>query len=331
MISTDRPLSIGLMVYNGEEHLAEQIESLLRQTFDHFDLIIGDNASTDRTEEICRDFAARDRRIRYIRRDRNYGATQNANLLFGVAQSRYFKFAAHDDVHAPNYLERCIAVLEDRPEFILCHTGTVLIGQHGERLPRDTTTGQFIDWSGRGWPLDPPERRIGSVEPHERYHDILHRTKLASEFWGVMRRDALARTPLLRSYFGSDRPLLACLALQGRFHVVPEELFYLRRHPAHATSQSMRERAEVVIPAAPLTLRMSSALVYRDFGRALVEADVSTVEKLRCLRSWLALVGSRDTLRKVFLPGRYNVFGIELRRRSKNAEVTPGPGGRRRH
>jgi hypothetical protein len=72
-------------------------------------------------------------------------------------------------------------------------------------------------------------------------------------------------------------------------------------------------------------------LVYRDFGRALVEADVNTVEKLRCLRSWLALVGSRDTLRKVFLPGRYNVFGIELRRRSKDAEVTSGPGGRRRH
>ncbi len=87
MTSTSPLLSIGLFVHNGEEHLTEQIDSLLRQTFEDFELIIGDNASTDRTEEICRDFAARDQRIRYIRRDRNYGATQNANLLFGVAPS----------------------------------------------------------------------------------------------------------------------------------------------------------------------------------------------------------------------------------------------------
>ena len=313
MTPTSPLLSVGLFVYNGEEHLTEQINSLLRQTFEDFELIIGDNASTDRTEEICRDFTARDRRIRYIRRDQNYGATQNANLLFGIAEARYFKFAAHDDVHAPQYLEQCIGVLEDNPDVILCHTGTVLIDKHGEPLPCDPKTGEYIDWSGRGWSLDRPERLIGSAEPHQRYHAILHQTRLASEFWGVMRRDALARTHLLRSYFGADRPLLASLALLGRFHVVPEDLFYLRRHPTHASSQSMRQRGEVVIPGAPLTLRMSSPLVYRDFGRAIFDADVSAFDKLLCLRSWLALAANPNTLRKIFVPGRYNVFGIGSR------------------
>ncbi len=169
-----------------------------------------------------------------------------------------------------------------------------------------------MDWSGRGWSLDPPERRIGSAKPHQRYHAILHQTRLASEFWGVMRRDVLARTHLLRSYFGSDRPLLASLSLLGRFHVVPEDLFYLRRHPTHATSQSMRQRAEAVISGTPRSLRMSSPLVYRDFGRAVFDADISAFDKLLCLRSWLALAVDPNTLAKIFLPGRYNVFGIDF-------------------
>jgi hypothetical protein len=78
----------------------------------------------------------------------------------------------------------------------------------------------------------------------------------------------------------------------------------------------------VVIPGAPLTLRMSSALVYRDFGRAILEADVSALEKLHCLRSWLALAVTANTIRKIFLPGRYNVFGIEGRRAAEPGAVS---------
>src|SRR5262249_24947695 len=156
---------------------------------------------------------------------------------------------------------------------ILCHTGTALIGQYGEDLPRDQSTGLYIDWSGRGWSLDPPTRRLGSPKPHQRYHDILHHTTLASEFWGLIRRDALSKTTLLRSYFGFDRPLLAALALAGRFHSISEKLFFLRRHPAHASSQSVKARAEVVTPAASPMTRMSSALVYRDFGRAIATSE----------------------------------------------------------
>lgn len=318
-MTSNRPLlSLGLMVFNGEDYLSEQIESLLNQTFDDFHLIIGDNASTDKTEQICRDFMARDRRIRYIRREQNVGATRNANLLFRESTGKYFKFVAHDDVHAPSYLERCIDVLESEPDFILCHTGTVLIDQHGKPLPRDPESGCYADWSGRLWPIDPPTRRLDSTRPHERYHDILHHTLLASEFWAVMRRDVLARTRLLGDYFGSDRPLLAALALIGRFHSLSDELFYLRRHPTHATSQSMRKRSQVVIPGAGSRRQISSALVYKDFGRAILEAETAWPDKLRCLKSWLGLAVSRRTLRKIFLPGRYNVFGIDFRTNNRD-------------
>ncbi|HKN52024.1 MAG TPA: glycosyltransferase, partial [Amycolatopsis sp.] len=58
-------LSLGLPVYNGEEYLAESLDALLGQTYEDFELIISDNASTDGTDEICRQYADKDSRIRY--------------------------------------------------------------------------------------------------------------------------------------------------------------------------------------------------------------------------------------------------------------------------
>ncbi len=75
-------VSIGLPVYNGDNFLAEAIDSILRQTMEDFELIISDNASTDRTEEICREYAAGDSRIRYYRNESNLGAMANYNLVF---------------------------------------------------------------------------------------------------------------------------------------------------------------------------------------------------------------------------------------------------------
>jgi glycosyltransferase involved in cell wall biosynthesis len=70
-------VSVGLAVYNGENYLSEAIDSILNQTFTDFELIISDNASTDRTAKICQDYASRDPRIRYTCADRNRGAAWN--------------------------------------------------------------------------------------------------------------------------------------------------------------------------------------------------------------------------------------------------------------
>ena len=90
-------VTIGLPVYNGEQFLAQSIETLLGQTFTDFELVISDNASTDRTEEICRKFAEADARILYSRNDRNVGGMNNANLTVDRARGEYYRLAAHDD------------------------------------------------------------------------------------------------------------------------------------------------------------------------------------------------------------------------------------------
>src|SRR5262249_45528439 len=98
-------VTIGLPVYNGAEYLADAITSILSQTFTDFELLISDNASDDATESICRGFADRDRRVKYVRQKTNIGAAANHNLLVGQSDSPYFKWAAHDDILEPRFLE----------------------------------------------------------------------------------------------------------------------------------------------------------------------------------------------------------------------------------
>ncbi len=91
-------VSIGMPVYNGAQFIREALDSLLAQTFTNFELIISDNASTDDTEAICRDYAVKDARIRYVRQAKNLGATANFKFVLDEAVGEYFMWAAADDV-----------------------------------------------------------------------------------------------------------------------------------------------------------------------------------------------------------------------------------------
>src|SRR5688572_7662493 len=118
-------VSIGLPVYNGENYLSQALDSLLGQTYSDFELIISDNGSTDRTQEICRAYAIKDRRVRYFRSATNRGAAWNFNNVFALSSGKYFKWAAHDDICAPEFLERCLEVLECDPGIVVCFPKTM--------------------------------------------------------------------------------------------------------------------------------------------------------------------------------------------------------------
>jgi glycosyltransferase involved in cell wall biosynthesis len=115
-------VSIGMPVYNGERYIEQAIESILAQTFSDFELIISDNASTDRTADICRSYAVRDRRIRYCRNETNIGYGRNQNLVIELSSGEYFLCAHHDDVRAPQCLERFLEIHEKNPTVVLSYT-----------------------------------------------------------------------------------------------------------------------------------------------------------------------------------------------------------------
>ena len=129
-------ISVCLPVYNGGSFLEETIESILGQTFTDLELIISDNASTDDTEKICCRFAERDSRIRYFHNPENLGAARNFNITFELARGRYVKWQGHDDPIPPDFLEHCVAVLDNDPSVVLAYGRQIAIDEHG--LPKRT-------------------------------------------------------------------------------------------------------------------------------------------------------------------------------------------------
>ena len=115
----------------------------MAQTFKDFELVICDNCSTDRTPEICAKHVASDPRVRYYRNPTNIGGVRNENRTMFLARGEYFLLAAHDDRIAPHFLERCVAVLDARPEVEVCTTGVHVIDAEGRitevRTPRAGT------------------------------------------------------------------------------------------------------------------------------------------------------------------------------------------------
>ena len=135
MMNQNTPrVSVGMPVYNGERFVAQAIELILSQTFRDFELIISDNASTDATERICREYAERDGRIRYYRSEKNCGAAWNNNHLVHLARGEYFKWQCHDDYCDPTFIEKCLAGIRGDRSVVLCYPQFVRVDEQGRRL-----------------------------------------------------------------------------------------------------------------------------------------------------------------------------------------------------
>lgn len=223
-------LSIGIPVYNGQQFLPELLDSLLTQTFEDFEILICDNASDDNTQSICRDYERRDRRLHYVCNERNLGAVANFNRVFELSAAPLFKWAAHDDLYHPDYLTECIRVLDEHEPVVLAHTGTAFIDEQGTRLPFEEETAAFLERrSGRRYWADRTDIADSPIAVR-RFWQVLTRACWGTHMFGVVRREALQQTSLLPNFAGSDRAMLAELALLGRFKCASEPLFYKRFH-----------------------------------------------------------------------------------------------------
>ena len=273
-------LTIGLPTYNGEAHLAEALDALLGQTFDDFELVISDNASTDGTEEICRDYVARDERVRYIRQPRNIGAAVNHNFLVHEAKGELFKWASDDDLYGRDLLKSCVAVLDADPDVVLSHAWTAMIDDDGEVTSR------------AGYTLD-----TDSPDPAVRFRSMLFGVG-GDDDYGVIRTEVLRRTALNQSYWHSDRTMVAEFALHGRFRHVPEPLYFRRDHPgAIRQVRSVRKWCAIQDPRRANMLRHPMPRLLGEYilgyVGAIRRAPLTAAEKRRCLRALAEWFASR--------------------------------------
>ncbi len=217
-------VSVGMPVYNGETYLEVAISSVLAQSFEDLELIICDNASTDRTAEICQDYAARDRRIRYFRNPQNLGAAPNYNLALSHARGRYFKWLAHDDRMTPSYLAKTVGVLDERTDAVLCNSVVQYIDQNGAPIGLYNSGLALAD----------------SQSAAARFAWMVLRSHSCVDFFGLIRRDTLKDSLQHGSFHGADRALLAQLAIRGRLIQLPAPLVEMREHPNRYTRSNVR-------------------------------------------------------------------------------------------
>ncbi|HET7325938.1 MAG TPA: glycosyltransferase family 2 protein [Nocardioidaceae bacterium] len=210
-------VTVGMPVYNGDRYLKEAIDSILAQDLGDsgsLELVISDNGSTDGTEEICRAVVAADDRVRYVREPVNRGAAWNYNQVLELARGTYFHWAACDDRFAPSYLARCVHALQADPAVVLAYATTSVIDGDGRTI--------------KTWRPRPGYAR--QARAADRFRDVLWHSVMCFEVFGVTRRSQLLETSGIGAFPGSDRPLLAELALRGRFQHIDEPLFVNRVH-----------------------------------------------------------------------------------------------------
>jgi glycosyltransferase involved in cell wall biosynthesis len=292
-------VSIGLPVYNGDNFLREALTSLVDQTFSDFEIVISDNGSDDDSLEICEEFAALDERIKLHRADVNRGGTWNFNRVLELSTGEYFRWAAHDDLIEPTYLERCVETLDAHPEAVLCHTRVEIIDEQGTR---------------HGLYVGPPMRR-GDDRVHVRFHDAATYGGRCHQIFGVMRRDALLSLPPYGDYGHADGVLLARLILLGTFIELDAPLQLMREHGAQASTsfgvKGDTARGETggidylawrewFDPKYADSFGFPYWRIVGEYARSLIVVpDVSLVDRVRCLEGvWAAAWTTRGRMKR---------------------------------
>jgi len=285
-------LTVGLPVRNGAVYLESVLANLLCADRDDMRVVISDNASTDGTEEIGRAAAARDQRIVYRRQSYDVGAHRNFNDLARSCTTPLFKWAAVDDLCGPALLEQCLEALGDDPRCILAYGTPRLIDEDGRELVQEVEASP----------------RAPQPDALDRFRDVLQYEVWCTAVFGIIRRDALARTALLRPFYGADKVLLAELSLLGSFRRV-EGRFYRRCHDAQSTVLDARAKARWTTghthgDRIPAVVRATGA-----YAELALRAELSPVDRLRAVASVAGLGLRTEKLRKLLLPGPYNYFG----------------------
>lgn len=274
-------LTIGLPVYNGENYLAEAIESLLGQTYEDFELVISDNASTDATAEICEGYRKRDRRIRYFRQAVNIGLSPNHNFTLECARGELFKWASHDDLHGRDFLKLCVEALDEYPDVILADSWTARIDGNGkvtkvEEYPLTTAS-----------PVVPVRFRSALFDNG------------GDDDSGVIRASVLRSVAPMGSHYHADRTTIGELVLYGRFYQVPQWLFFRRDHPDRAEWKftDARSWCSNLDPRRANRFRNPIVRLYLEYvwtyAEAIHRAPLTPADKHACYQHLMAWMISR--------------------------------------
>jgi glycosyltransferase involved in cell wall biosynthesis len=223
-MNADAPLvSVGVPVYNGGSDIARALETLLAQTHTYLEIIISDNASTDNTGAVCREFAARDPRVIYHRYEKNRGPAANFENVLHRATGAFFMWAAHDDYWHPEFVAANLANLL-RDNEVIASVSEVTFVDRGEVRPL------------RPWVPAGTAPLLGSVGANLRRY--VRNPGMNTRFYGLFRRAVLLECVPFDPYSGADWTFVARTLAFGKYAEVPRPLFF--RGTRGASSDALR-------------------------------------------------------------------------------------------
>lgn len=145
-MAAEPKVTVLMSVYNGERYLQQAVESILGQSFEDFEFLVVDDASSDRSSGILNGY--RDPRLRILRNEANAGLAASLNRGIDHARGRYVARMDDDDVSLPERLERQVSFLDERPAIGVCGTWARAIDENGKptellRTPTGNAAGKL--------------------------------------------------------------------------------------------------------------------------------------------------------------------------------------------
>ena len=223
-------ISIGLPVYNGEKFIQKRIESILNQTFQDFEIIISNNASTDSTEEICLQFKKKDKRIQYFKQSYNIGGMSNFSFVLKKAKCEFFVWAAVDDDWHPEFLKKNYEFLKVEKDFVGCVTKEDFINSKDDEI-------NIRNFSKIRKNL---RNKIHSKRPnlypingkyYKKIKDIL-KSKSSNILYGLMRTEALQKSMINERFLGDEWPIMFNVVKYGNYYEIDEKMLFRSEHGA---------------------------------------------------------------------------------------------------
>ena len=212
-------VTLGMPVRNEEPLLTSAIQAIVDQTFSDWELVISDNASTDRTSQIALEYHHRNpRKIKYTRFRKNQGMIANFNRVLDLAHGDFFAWVSGHDYHDPRWLESLLHAMRQNPDAVLAYSSVVPIASDGTLLAIQDDIGYEYDTGHEDW-----TGKSGLQMCRDLVHG-LH--KPGSMVYGLYRTKALRRAGGFPNYLYPDALMLRRLAFEGRFVKVAEPLYY---------------------------------------------------------------------------------------------------------
>lgn len=212
-----RPLvTIAMPVYNEEGRVADAIKDILAQTYRPLEILVCDDASTDRTLEIVEALAAESGEIKVLRNEVNIGVTGNFNRVRAAAAGDYVMLRSGNDRMHPELTEELVKVLEEDPQVGLAYARTRL------RTPEGEDAGVY-----------PDDFYInsGDKKPLQRMLDVVMRFTTGEPNYGLIRRRFLRQVQAYGWFNGPDHVYIAEIAYHTKIKVVDRELSYRVSEP----------------------------------------------------------------------------------------------------